>query len=298
VLINNGYSRKFSLGLLTSSGSIGLLFPPSLPVIMFGVMAQVNIMHMFIAGILPGLVMCVTLIVMGLVHSIAVKSPRNRFVLRDALAALKDAAWEVMLPVIVFAGYFSGLFTLVETAAVAAGYALVTQTIVHRDIPLKELAAVFRKCLVLIGGVLVILAAAKGLSFYIVDSQLPLRLVEWTQQYVHSKYLFLLLLNIALLITGCLMDIFSAIVVVVPLILPLGAAFGINPIHLGIIFLANMELGYLTPTIGLNVFISSYTFNEPLARISRHVIPFMLVLFLTVLLITYVPGLATILLPR
>jgi C4-dicarboxylate transporter, DctM subunit len=298
VMVNNGYSRNFSLGLLTASGSIGLLFPPSLPVIMFGVMAQVNIIHMYIAGLLPGLLMISTFMLLGLRHSLVNKTPRQPFKLKEALVSLKNAAWEVLLPIIIIVGYFSGYFTLVETGAVAAVYALISQTIIHKDINLKELPEILRRCLVLIGGVLVILSAAKGLSYYIVDTELPLHLVAWTQNVIHSKYVFLLLLNLVLILTGCIMDIFSAIIVVVPLILPLGKAFGIEPTHLGIIFLANMELGYLAPWVGLNLFISSYTFNEPLARLYKHALPFILVMLVNVLLITYLPWLTSVFLPK
>ncbi|MBN1758410.1 MAG: TRAP transporter large permease subunit [Chitinispirillaceae bacterium] len=296
ILVNNGYRRNFSLGLLTASGSIGLLFPPALPVILYGVMAQINIKHMYIACLLPGLIMVVTLIFMGLFHAKSVSAQRQPFILSTALRNLKNAAWEVLLPVIVFTGFFSGFFTVVETAAVAAVYALISQTIIHRDIPPAKLPEMFRQCLVLVGGVLVIIAAARGLSYYIVDAEIPTNLAAWAVKQVHSKYLFLLLLNFALIITGCLMDIYSAIIVIVPLILPVGRAFGIDPIHLGIIFLANMELGYLTPPVGLNLFLSSYTFNEPIAKISRLVLPFLLLLFLNVILITYWPGLTSILL--
>ncbi len=298
VLIQNGYSKKFTLGLLTASGSIGLLFPPSLPLIMYGVMAQVNIMHMYIAGLLPGILMLITFMLVGVRHSIVAKTPLHPFNPKVALLSLKNAIWEIMLPIIILLGYFSGTFTLVETSAVAAAYALIVGLFIHKDIKITDLGNILRKCLVLIGGVLIILASAKGLSYYIVDTELPLRLVEGAQQIIHSKYLFLLLLNIALLITGCLMDIFSAIIVVVPLILPLGKAYGIDPIHLGIIFLANMELGYLTPSVGLNLFIASYTFNESLGKLYRFAFPFIALIILNVLLITYLPWMTSILLPK
>jgi tripartite ATP-independent transporter DctM subunit len=297
VLVNNGYTRNFSMGLLTASGSIGLLFPPALPVILYGVMAQINIMHMFIAGLIPGLLMMITLMLMGLYHAHSVKAHTQPFDLAVALKGLRIAAWEILLPVIVFTGYFSGFFTVVETASVAAAYALISQTIIHRDIPLAKLSGMLRQCVVLVGGVLVIVAAARGLSYYIVDAEIPTNLADWAVKLIHSKYLFLLLLNVALLIVGCVMDIYSAIIVVVPLILPVGIAFGIDPIHLGIVFLANMELGYLTPPVGLNLFLSSYTFNEPIAKISRLVLPFLFLLFLNVIMITYWPGLTSVLLP-
>lgn len=298
VLIQNGYSRQFSLGILTASGSLGILFPPSLPLIMYGVMAQQNIMHMFIAGFLPGVLMLITFVLVGVRYSIKEKTPLQPFQLKPALVSLKHAMWEILLPVIILVGYFSGIFTLVETSAVAAAYALAVGLFIHKDIKVADLGKILRKCLVLIGGVLIILASAKGLSYYIVDTELPLKLVENAQQVIHSKYLFLLLLNIALLITGCIMDIFSALIVVVPLILPLGKAYGIDPIHLGIIFLANMELGYLTPSVGLNLFISSYTFNESLGKLYRFALPFILLIILNVILITYMPWITSVLVPN
>jgi len=195
--------------------------------------------------------------------------------------------------VVILLGYFLGITTLVETGAVAVLYALIVEIFVNRDIRFKDLPAVMLKCIPIVGGVLIILAAAKGLSYYIVDAEIPMRLSDWVRANISSKYVFLILLNIALLITGCLMDIFSAILVVVPLIIPMGAAFGIHPVHLGVIFLANLGVGYLTPPVGLNLFLAAYRFNQPLVRIYRNVIPFFLALLAVVLLLTYVPWFST-----
>ncbi len=293
ILSSGGYRKQFSTGLLTASGSIGLLFPPSLPVILYGVVAQVNIREMFVGGLLPGAFMVLTLAGMGMVASFRQKVPRTRFVVKEALLALRDSIWEIVLPFLVLVLFLRGVMTLVETAAFSALYAFVVEVFVHRDIKLRDVPAVFLKSALIMGGVLVILSVAKGLSYYIVDAEFPSRLVAWLHATVSSKFVFLILLNLALLVVGCFMDIFSAITVVVPLIIPLGAAYGVHPVHLGIIFLANLELGYLTPPVGINLFLASYRFNEPLAKIYRAVVPFLLVLLAAVLVITYVPWITT-----
>jgi tripartite ATP-independent transporter DctM subunit len=289
VLIKGQYSKPFSTGLLTAVGSIGLLFPPSLPVIIYGVTAQVSIKDMFIGGIAPGVILVLAMVLFGVLTAKRNKVPRERFAVKEAAAAIKNSFWEILLPVIIVGGFFGGITTLVESAAVAVIYALIVEVFIHRDIKFRELSNVLLKCMPIIGGVLAILALAKGLSYYIVDAEIPMQLTAWVQSAIHSKYLFLLLLNIALLITGCFMDIFSAIMVVVPLIIPLGDLFGIHPVHLGIIFLANMELGYLTPPVGLNLYLASYTFNEPIGKIYKDVFPFLIIQLIAVLLITYVP---------
>ena len=293
VLIGGQYKKNFSSGLLTATGSIGLLFPPSLPVIIYGVTAQTSIKDMFVGGIMPGIIMVMAMVMVAIYYASKNKIKRERFVFKEAVAAIKNSFWEMLLPVIIVWGYFGGITTLVESGAVAVLYALVVEVLIHRDIKFRALPGVLLKCMPIIGGVLAILALAKGLSYYIVDAEIPMQLTAWVQNTIHSKYIFLLLLNISLLITGCFMDIFSAIMVVVPLIIPLGNLFGIHPVHLGIIFLANMELGYLTPPVGLNLFLASYTFNEPLRKLYKDVFPFLLIQIAAVLLITYVPLLST-----
>jgi len=293
VLVKGQYSKKFSSGLLTAVGSIGLLFPPSLPVIIYGVTAQVSIKDMFVGGIAPGIIMVLVMVLFGLLFAKKNKVPREHFVIREAAASIRDSFWEILLPVIIVWGYFGGITTLVESGAVAVIYSLFVEVFIHRDIKPRDLPNILLKCMPVIGGVLAILALAKGLSYYIVDAEIPMQLTAWVQSVIHSKYVFLLLLNVALLITGCFMDIFSAIMVVVPLIIPLGNLFGIHPVHLGIIFLANMELGYLTPPVGLNLYLASYTFNEPIGKIYKDVFPFLLIQLVAVLLITYVPFLST-----
>ncbi|MEO1085923.1 MAG: TRAP transporter large permease subunit, partial [Acidobacteriota bacterium] len=215
-----------------------------------------------------------------------------------ALRALWAAKWELILPVLLVASILLGWATPVESAALAALYALVLQCVVHRDLhPIRDLPGVLRKCIVLIGGVLIILCVSMGLTSYLVDAQVPAQLLEWVQTHVSSPLVFLLALNVFLLLVGCLMDIFSATVVVVPLIVPLGVAFDIHPIHLGIIFIANLELGYLTPPVGLNLFLASYRFQKPLLKVYRAAVPMLIILAIGVLLITYVPWLTTALVP-
>lgn len=296
ILIGGKYSRHFSTGLLTASGSIGLLFPPSLPIIIYGVTAQVSIKDMFLGGIIPGAVMVLTLIVMGIIYATRRKIPKETFHIKEALAALRESIWEILLPIVIMLSFFGGLTTLVESSAIAVLYSLLVEVVIHRDIKIRELTGVMRKCIPILGGVLTILALAKGLAYYIVDAQIPMQLTAWVTANIGSKYVFLLILNLALLVTGCFLDIFSAIMVVVPLILPLGEIFGIHPVHLGIIFLANLELGYLTPPVGLNLYLAAYRFEQPMVRIYRDVFPFLVVQLLAVLLITYLPFLTTALL--
>lgn len=284
-----GYGKKFVHGLLTSSGSIGLLFPPSLPIILYGVVAQISIKNMFIGGIIPGVLMVVALSVFGVVAAVKNKIPRIPFRFNEVVRSFMESFWEILLPFIIMFFYFGGITTIVETGAVAVIYTLFAEMVIHRDIHVGEIGKVFLKSIPIVGGVLIILASSRGLSYYVVDAEIPMKLTMFVEAHIHSKYLFLILLNLALLVTGMLMDIFSAIMVVVPLILPLGSLFGINPVHLGIIFLANMELGYLTPPVGLNLFLSAYRFEEPMTSIYKTVVPFFLILLTAVLLITYIP---------
>jgi tripartite ATP-independent transporter DctM subunit len=260
---------------------------------MFAVTAQISVKQMFVGSVMPGLIMVISLVIVSIVTATRKNIPRTPFRVAEVPPALRASLGELLIPLIILGSFLGGLTTLVEAAAITVLYVLVLEVIVHRDIPLSRLPDVFAKAIAIMGGVLVILCVAKGLSYYIVDIQLPLQLVDWLQTYIHSKYLFLLLLNLALLGVGCFMDIFSAIIVVVPLILPLGEAYGIHPVHLGVIFLANLELGYLTPTVGMNLFMASYRFNRPLGLITRCTLPFVAVLIVDVLLITYLPAMTT-----
>ena len=286
----DGYRERFSLGLLTSSGSLGLLLPPALPLILFGIVAQVPIEDLFIGGLLPGLLLILLIAAWGVREGLRGGARRSRTSVAEMGRAVWAGKWELLLPVVILFAIFSGVATLVESAALAAFYAFIVQCVIHRDLKVgKPLLAVFRQCTVLVGGVLIILVVAMGLTSWLVDAQAAQRLVELAQDNIESKILFLLLLNVFLLVVGCLMDIFSATVVVVPLIIPLGLAFGVDPIHLGIIFIANLELGYLTPPVGLNLFLASYRFERPLLVVYRAAVPALVILGVGVLLITYVP---------
>ena len=293
-LRHESYRDRFSLGLVTACGSLGLLFPPSLPMILYGIVAKVSIPDLFLGGLLPGLVLLALVGAWGMREGIVSHTPRTRFVWREVAAAINAAKWELLLPVLVGVAVFGGYATLVEASALMVLYTFVVECFVTRDLSLtRDLPRVLGECVVLVGGVIVILGAAMGLSSYIVDADVPARLVAVTEAHVHSPYVFLLALNFFLLVVGCLMDIYSATVVVVPLIVPIGLAYGINPVHLGIIFVANLELGYLTPPVGLNLFLSSYRFKRPLLEVTRASLPMLAILGFGVLVITYWPWLTT-----
>ena len=293
VLIKEGYSKKFSLGLITVAGSLGLLFPPSLPLIIYGVTAGISIKSVFLAGIIPGLIR------VGMIGSWAVwqgkvqSVSKHNFNLTKIISALKNAKWEAMIPFFVLFGIFGGYTTLVETASLISVYIFIIEFVIYKDLKFNDLRKIILDCSTLIGGVLIILGVAMGLTSYLVDAQIPLHLLEWVKSTISSKFVFLLMLNIFLLAVGCLMDIFSAIIIVVPLITPLGAYFGIDPIHLAIIFIANLELGFLTPPVGMNLFLSSYRFEEPMSNIYKSTLPFFVVMVLSVIAITYIPILST-----
>jgi len=293
-LRKDGYGERFSLGLLTGSGSLGLLFPPALPLILYGIVAQIPIEDLFIGGLIPGILMVTLVAIWGIREGIRAGVPRSKVEVGEAKEALWEAKWELMLPLVAIVAIFSGFATLVEAAAVTAVYAFITQALIHRDLSFtRDLPRVLLNCIVLIGGVLLILSVAMGFSSWVVDAQIPARLLELAVEKIDSPLLFLLTLNVFLLLVGCLMDIFSATVVVVPLIVPIANAFGIDPIHLGIIFVANLELGYITPPVGLNLFFASYRFEKPLLSIYHAAIPMLLIMGLGVLLITYLPWLTT-----
>ncbi len=293
-LVKDGYGEKFSLGLLTASGSLGLLLPPALPLILYGIVAQSPIEDLFIGGIVPGILLIGLTSAWGIRAAIVAKVHRPGFAFSEAGAALWDAKWEIALPIVIVGSLFSGFATTVEAAAIGALYAFFTQVVVHRDLKIgKDMGRVAAECSSTVGGVLLILGVAVGLTSWMIDADVPGRLLELTQQYIESKWVFLLALNGFLLVVGCLMDIFSATFVVAPLLVPLGLAYGVHPVHLGIIFIANLELGYITPPVGLNLFLSSYKFRKPLLEVAAASFPMLLVLGFGVLVITYVPWLTT-----
>jgi tripartite ATP-independent transporter DctM subunit len=291
-LIKDGYTKRFNLGLLTASGSLGLLFPPSLPLILYGYVAAVSVDKLFLAGLLPGVFLVLVLSIYGYWQGRKVGVPREKWSLRNILSALRTGGWEVPLPIIVLGGIYTGFITVMEAAALTAAYALLVEVVIYRDVKIKQLPNIIAESMMLVGGILIILACALGLTNFLIDAEIPMQLLDWMQQYVSSRYTFLLLLNLFLLVVGCLMDIFSALIVVVPLIAPVAAGFGVDPVHLGIIFLTNLEIGYLTPPVGLNLFISSYRFNEPVISLYAASIPFLLLLLASLLVITYIPAIS------
>lgn len=300
ILLKEGrYSERFSTGLLTSSSNIGLLFPPSLAIILYGTIAQINIYHVFLGGLLPGALMVTVFCIAGIILTTRERKKKPisyTFNAKDAVYALKDAAFELLVPVVVIVSIVSGIATLIESAAIAVLYVLIVEVLIKRELTIPQVGKVITKCLVIIGGILLILASARGLSYYIIDAQIPTLLSDWVSTHISSRFVFLILLNLALLITGCFMDIFSAILIVAPLVIPLGNLFDIHPVHLGIIFLANLGVGFITPPVGIDLFLASYRFGKPLTKLYRNIIPFFIIEFLMVLLITYVPFISTFLL--
>ena len=296
-LATAGYGDRFNLGLVTTSGSLGLLFAPSLPLILYGIIAQQSVDDLFVAGILPGLLMLLLLSIYCIREGGIVRArvSRQQFDRREVVAALRESIWEIPLPVIVLGGVYSGFFAVSEAAAVTVVYVFIVEVLIYRDIPLRQLPAVMRDSMILVGGILIILGVSLASTNYMIDQQVPMRLFEWVTAHISSKLSFLILLNLFLLVLGMMLDIFSALVIVVPLLLPIAASYGIDPIHLGMIFLANMQIGYCTPPVGMNLFIASYRFDKPIILLYRAALPFLVILLLTVLIITYWPWLSLVL---
>jgi tripartite ATP-independent transporter DctM subunit len=293
-LIREGYPEGFSLGLVTASGSLGLLFPPSLPVILYGVVAGVAIDHLYIGGLVPGVVMIVLVAAYGVVVGIRSKAPRPRFEAGEALRALWRAKWDIGLPLLIIVTVATGFATIVESAALGAAYAIIVEVTVFRDVhPTRDLPRVLVHASTLVGSVVILLGVALGLTSYLVDAEVPVRLLAWVQAHIDSQWEFLLTLNLLLLVLGSVLEIYSAIVVLAPLVAPLGIAFGVDPVHLGVVFLANLELGFLFPPLGLNLFLSASRFNRPLPMLYRKALPFLIIMSIGVLLITYVPAITT-----
>jgi tripartite ATP-independent transporter DctM subunit len=294
VLLAAKTSERHALGLLTGAGSLGLLFPPCLPIILYAIVAKVEVKQLFVGAFLPGVLMVLLAGIWG-VWVTPRREDHEPFRAREAWRACWEAKWELALPFVALVGLLGGYLSPVEASALTAFYAFVAEVFLYRDLKWNQIVRVTSECGLLVGGVLLILGVALGFTNYLVDAEVPARGVEWVTSQVHSPLVFLLLLNAFLLVVGCLMDIYSAIVVVVPLLVPLGAAFGIDPIHLGVIFLANLQLGYLTPPVGMNLFLAAYRFDKPLLEVYRASLPMLLIFLLGVLLITYIPPLTTLL---
>lgn len=290
LLLREKYGENFSLGMITSSGSLGLLFPPSLPLILYGLIAQVSIDKLFIAGIVPGLLMI--LIVSAFAISRSTRSTES-FNLAEAKSALIDAGWELPLPFIILVGIYGGFFTVTEAASMTVVYVIIVEAFIYKDLDVfKDLPNLMIESMVLVGSILIILGTAMGFTNYLVDEQVPMTILATMQQYIHDPLTFLMVLNVFLLIVGCMMDIFSAIIVVVPLIIPIAQSFDVNMVHLGIIFLTNLEIGYSTPPVGINLFIAATRFNKPVLKLYQAVLPFLGLRLVGLILITYVPAIS------
>lgn len=297
-LKEDGYPDKFNLGLVTSSGSLGLLFAPSLPLILYGVIAEVSIDHLFLAGILPGMLMLIMLSAYSLWVNRSNRKPLSSFSWSKVGAALRESVWELPLPIVVLGGIYSGFLAVSEAAAITALYVLIVEVLIHREISLSELPKIMRSSMVLVGGILIILGMSLASTNYMISAGIPQMLLEYVANFVSSPVSFLILLLVFLLILGAILDIFSAIVLIVPLILPIAAQYGVNEVHLGIVFLAAMQLGYLTPPVGLNLFIASYRFEKPIMHVYSATFPFLIILTLSVILITFWPALSLWLVPN
>ncbi len=293
-LIADNYPEKFSLGLLTTCGSLGLLFPPSLPLIIYAMVADINIADLFLAGVVPGVVMLVLLSLYSMMQGIRCRSARDHvpFSLQEFLSALREAIWEVLLPAVVLGGIFSGFLALSEAAAITTIYVLLIEVAVHREVKLRELPSTMMKTVVMVGAIVVILGASLAFNSFLIDQQVPNRILEFMRVHVQSKFAFLILLNLFLLGVGCVLNIFSALVIVVPLIVPIAKSYDVNLLHLGIIFLTNLQIGYSIPPIGMDLLIASIRFEKSVIYLYFASIPFIVILLLTLALITFIPALS------
>lgn len=291
-LQQSGYPERFNLGLITSAGSLGLLFAPSLPLILYGVIAEVSISDLFLAGVLPGFLMLAILSGYSVWKNRAIRVPLSDFSWPEVRAAIREAAWEIPLPIVVLGGIYSGYFAISEAAAVTALYVLIVDVVILREVKWRQLPGIMRESMVLVGGILVILGVSLASTNYMIDAGVPQQLLAWIGGFIESQLGFLLLLLVFLLILGAILDIFSAIVLVVPLILPIAQQYGVHPVHLGIVFLATMQLGYITPPVGLNLFIASYRFEKPIITLYVATLPFFFFLLISVALITFWPWLS------
>lgn len=293
-----GYPEPFSLGLITTSGSLGLLLPPAIPLLLYGIIAQqmdivnVDVADLFIAGVTPALVMILALYFYGLWANRHAPAPKQSFVWSELRSAFWESKWELGIPVLVLGGVLSGWLVLSEAAAATALYVLCIEVFVYRDIAVKQVVSIMRKSMVMVGGILLILGVALSFTNFLVDARVPEKIFDVVLTYFESKWAFLLFLNVFLLALGAILDIFAAIIIMVPLILPVALYYGVDPVHLGIIFVANMQIGYFTPPVGMNLFIASYRFKKPMSELYVATLPFMFVLMLVVLLITFVPQLS------
>ncbi len=291
-LMKGNYSDNFSLGLLTTSGSLGLLFFPSLPIIIYGVMAQTSITQLFAAGIIPGVFLIIVLALYSTLVARWSKVEKHPTSFTEIVSTTREAKWELFIPVMLVVGIFGGLVTLGEVASIMVAYAFVVEVFVHKDLRISQFPAIIRESMVLVGAIFIILGSALALTTYMIDAEIPMRTLEFIQAHIHSKVAFLVALNVFLLVAGSIMEIYGALFVIVPLIVPIAASYGIHPVHLGIIFLTNLEIGYSMPPVGLNLIISCIRFDKPVTRLYRACLPFILIMILALMVITYVPWLS------
>ncbi|MBL7666149.1 MAG: TRAP transporter large permease subunit [Bacteriovoracaceae bacterium] len=292
ILIAEGFSERFALGLITSSGSLGLLLPPSLPLILYGIVAKVDIDTLFRAGILPAAFL-ITILAIYSYFQVNKSATKKNFSTPDVVAAIKAARYELPLPIVILGSIYGGMITITEAATLTLVYTFIVEFWLYKDLSIgKDLVRIIKESMLLVGAILLILCCAMGFTNFLVDEEIPMKILASMENLITNKYIFLFVLNIFLLIVGCMMDIFSAIIVVVPLILPIANKFGVDPIHLAMIFLTNLEIGYITPPVGLNLFISSYRFNKPMMEIYRASVGFLVVLLIGLLIITYIPWLS------
>lgn len=292
-LLSEKYGEKYSLGLVTTSGSFGLLFPPSLPIIFFGIIASVSIDKLFIAGMIPGFFLILVLSLHAMFMSKRFHITKETFSWKELGGALWEARWEIPLPVVIFAGIYSGKLAISDAAAVTVVYVLIVELFLTRDVKIKDLPEIMRECMVLIGALLIIMAASLATTNYMIDAQIPQKMFEFFQGFITNKWVFFIILNIFLLFIGCIMDIFSALIIVVPLILPIAESYNIDLIHLGIVFLVNLQIGYITPPVGMNLFIASIRFNKSVIQLYKAALIFIGLLLVCLAIVTYVPGLST-----
>ena len=294
MLIKEGYDEQFTLGLITTSGSLGLLFPPSLPIILYGIIAKVDIDKLFLAGVIPGVLLILILSTWSIYRGGKFQAnKRSKFDFEELRLALWNARFEVPLPFIILGGIYGGFVTATEASALTAFYVLVMVCFCYKDLSLfKEIPRIIKESQILVGAILLILCCALGLTNYLVDEEIPMQILAYMKEFITSKYSFLLFLNIFLLLVGSMMDIFSAIIVVVPIILPIAAEFDINPLHLAIIFLTNLEIGYITPPVGINLFVSSFRFKKPVLSLYKASFPYLILMLIALVIITYVPVLS------
>ena len=294
-LLQERYSEDFSLGLLTSSGSLGLLFPPSLPMIIYGVVAGVSIPKLFLAGLIPGIFLLVLLIGYSIYKGVRGECRVLSFDSKELFDTTRETIWEILLPVVVFGGIYSGFLAVREVAVVTLAYVLLVALVINRDVKLSQMPTIIGKTAVMVGSIIIILGAALAFNSFLIDQQVPSTVLLWIQSHVQNKFLFLIVLNIFLLLVGCVLDIYSALVIVAPLIVPIAQGYDINLLHLGVVFLTNLQIGYSTPPIGMNLFIASLRFEKSIIRLGVASLPFLGILLVALLIITYVPALSLLL---